>query len=164
MFRPYYVPSDTAVGTSDCSYSHTRENGVFGTGQGSVMSMYSCLRQMSCIIDAHMKRSHGTKYLDPTGSLWDLIIRVLGFVDNNNISNTGEKYESICDILKKTQDDAQFWNDLFTSSGACLELTKCFTQIIQLKFTMSGAPVIVAPEPDLNFTIIDRILDFEFLN
>ena len=108
----------TAMGVSDCSYSHTRENGVFGTGQGSVMSMYSCLMQMSCIIDAHMKRSHGAKYLDPSGSLWDLIIRVLGFVDDNNISNTGEKYETIQDILKKTQNDAHFWNDLITSSGA----------------------------------------------
>ena len=77
-----------------------------------------------------MKRAHGAKYLDPTGSLWGLIIRVLGFIDDNNISNTGEKYETILDILKKTQDDAQFWNDLITSSGACLELAKCFTQII----------------------------------
>ena len=110
-----------------------------------------------------MKRYHGAKYLGPTGSLKDLIICVLGFVDDNNISNTGEKYESICDILKKTQDDAQFWNDLITSSGAQLELTKCFTQIIQFEFTMSGAPVIVAQEPGLNFTIIDCILDFEFL-
>ena len=85
----------TAMGVSDRSYSHTRESGVFGTGQGSVMSMYSCLMQMSCIIHAHMKRSHGAKYLDPTGSLCDIIIRVLGFVDDNNISNTGEKYETI---------------------------------------------------------------------
>ena len=57
--------------------------------------MYSCLTMMSRIIDAHMKRSHGAKYSDPTGSLCDLIIRVLGFVDDNNISNTGEKYETI---------------------------------------------------------------------
>ena len=153
----------TATGVSTRSYSHTRENRVFGNGQGSVMLMYSCLMQMSCIIDAHMKRSHGAKYPDPTGSLWDLIIRVLGFVDDNNISNTGEKYKSIRDILKKTQDDAQFWNDLITSSGARLELMKCFTQIIQFEFSMSCTLVIVAPELGLNFTITDHILDFEFL-
>ena len=150
------------MGISNRSYSHTREKGVFGTGQGSVMSMYSCLMQMSCIINAHMKRSHGAKYLDPTGSLQDLIIRIFRFVDNNNISNTGEKYKSIRAILKKTQNDAQFWNNLITSSGARLKLTKCFTQIIQFEFTMSGASVIVAPEPGLNFTITDRILNFDF--
>ena len=93
----------TAMGISERSYSHTRENGVFGTGQGSVMSVYSCLMHMSPIIDAHMKRSHGAKYSDPTGSLWDLIIRVLGFVDNNNISSTGEKYESIQDIKENSR-------------------------------------------------------------
>ena len=43
-----------------------------------------------------------------TGSLWDLIICILGFVNDNNLSNTSEKYETIQDILKKTQDDAQF--------------------------------------------------------
>ena len=84
------------------------------------------------------------------------------FVDDNNISNTGEKYKTICDILKKTQDDAQFWNDLITSSGARLELAKCFTQIIQFEFTLSGAPVISAPEEGLNLTLINHILDFEF--
>ena len=51
-----------------------------------------------------------------------LIIHILGFVDDNNLSNTDEKYETIRDILKKAQDDAQFWNNLITSSGASLEL------------------------------------------
>ena len=87
--------------------------------------------KISCIVNAHMKRAHKAKYLNPTKPLRDLIIHVLGFVDNNNISNTGEKYETVCDILKKTQDNAQFWNDLITYSGVCLELAKCFTQIIQ---------------------------------
>ena len=95
--------------------------------------------------------------------LRDIIIRVLGFVDDNNISNTGEKYKTIQDILKKTQNDAQFWNDLITSSGARLELPKCFTQIIQFEFTMSGSSVIVAPELGLSFILIDCICDFEFL-
>ena len=147
------------MGISERSYSHTREHGVFGTGQGSVMSMYSCLTMMSRIIDAHMERSHGAKYSDPTGSLRDIIIRVLGFVDDNNISNTGEKYKTIRDILKKTQTDAQFWNDLITSSGARLELTKCFTQIIQFEFTLSGAPVVAPPTPEQTFIIKDRILN-----
>ena len=153
---------ETAMGISERSYSHTREHGVFVTGQGSVVSMYSCLTMISRIIDAHMQRSHGAKYSDPTGSLRDIIIRVLGFVDDNNISNTGEKYETIQNILKKTQNDAQFWNDLITSSGARFELTKCFTQIIQFEFTMSGAPVVAPPTPDQTFIIKDCILNFDF--
>ena len=43
-----------------------------------------------------------------------------------------------------------------------MELAKCFTQIIQFEFTLSGAPVISAPEEGLNFALIDRILNFEF--
>ena len=62
----------TAMGISDRSYSHTRESKVFGTRQGSVMSMYSWLMKISQLIDDHMKRSHSAKYLDPTGSLWDI--------------------------------------------------------------------------------------------
>ena len=101
------------MGVSNCSYSHTRENGVFGTGQGSVMSMYSCLMQMSRIIDAHMKRSHGAKYLDPTGSHRDLIICVLGYVDDNNISNTGEKIQI---YSKYTQENSR-WCTILERSG-----------------------------------------------
>ena len=152
----------TVMGVSDRSYSHIRESGVFETRQDNIMSISSWLMKVSCLIDAHMKHSHGAKYSNHTGSLWDIIIRILGFFDDNNLYNTGEKYETIKDILKKTQDDAQFWHNLITSSGARLELAKCFTQIIQFEFALSGAPVISVSEEGLNFTLIERILDFEF--
>ena len=152
----------TTIGIFDGSYSHNRESGFFGTGQGGVMSMYSWLMRVSQSIDSHNKNSHSAKHLDPTDSLCDIIIHILGFVDDCNLSNTGEKYETIRDILKKIHDNAQFWNNLITSSGFQLELAKYFTQTIQFKIALNVAPVISAPEEDLNFDLIDCIHDFKF--
>ena len=72
------------------------------------------------------------------------------------------KYETIRDILKKTQDNAQFWDDLIISSEAQMKLVKCFTQIIQFEFALNGEPVISSPKEDLKFDLIDCILDFKF--
>ena len=41
---------------------------------------------------------------------------MLGFVDDNNISNTGEKHESIEDVIKRTQHDAQLWNNILKAT------------------------------------------------
>ena len=78
------------MGISNRSYSHTRESGVFGTGQGSVMSMYTWLMKISGLIGVHDKYFYGAKYLDPTGSLHDIIICILRYVNDNNFSNTGK--------------------------------------------------------------------------
>ena len=50
--------------------------------------MYIWLMKVSWLIDAHDKYSHGEKYSDPTGSLHDIIIHILEFVDDNNLSNS----------------------------------------------------------------------------
>ena len=47
---------------------------------------------------------------------------MLGFVDDKNISNTGGKRESIEDIIKQTQHNAQLWNDILMATGGTLNL------------------------------------------
>ena len=86
----------------------------------------------------------------------DIIIGMLGFVDDNNISNNGEKYETLRDILNRTQNDAQLWNDILRSSGGALELTKCFLQVIYWRFSSTGAPYAGSPEEDHHIDIINR--------
>jgi hypothetical protein len=60
--------------------------------------------------DIHGKYGHGCKYEDPW-KMYSSIIGMLGFVDNNNITNNGEEWETVQDIIVRTQQDAQLWND-----------------------------------------------------
>ena len=71
---------------------------------------------------------------------------MLGFVDDNNISNTGEKHESIEDIIKRTQHDAQLWNDILKATGGTLNLLKY----------RNGALVIAAHNESWYIDIVDR--------
>ena len=66
---------------------------------------------------------------------------MLGFVDNNNISNTGGN-KSIKDVIKQTQHNAQLWNDILKAIGNTLNLLKCFFQVIATTFSQTGALVI----------------------
>ena len=69
---------------------------------------------------------------------------MLSYVDDNNISNNGVPHETIEDVIKRTQHDAQLWNDILTATGGTLNLLKCFFQVIYTVFSRSGAPVIEA--------------------
>ena len=86
----------------------------------------------------------------------DLIIGMLSFVDDCNLSNNGEKYETLRDILKRTQHDAQLWNDIIRSSGGALELSKCFMQVIYFNFATNGTSFVGPPWDDLHVEIINR--------
>ena len=60
---------------------------------------------VSIALHLHDKQRFGSQYRDPEG-VFTTIVGMLGFVDNNNISNTGEKHKSIEDVIKRTQHDA----------------------------------------------------------
>jgi hypothetical protein len=64
----------------------------------------------------HNKYGHGYKYEGPW-KLYTSIIGMLGFVDGNNITNNGEEWETVKDIIIQTQHDAQLWNDLLRATG-----------------------------------------------
>ena len=86
----------------------------------------------------------------------DIIFGMLSFVDDCNQSHNGEKYETLRDILARTQHDAQLWNDFMQSSGGALELSKCFMQVIYFKFSANGTPFVGPPRADLHAELIDR--------
>ena len=108
----------------------------------------------SRLADLFEKHGYGSTYTNPSASE-RLKIAILCFVDDTNLTNTGTKFETIQDILKRTQHDAQLWNDLLRASGGALELPKCFMQVITHSFASNGSPVVSPAHPYL-VQILDR--------
>jgi hypothetical protein len=82
---------------------------------------------------------------------------MLGFVDDNNITNNGKEWEIVNDIIVRTQHDAQLWSDLLRATGGALNLDKCFAQVLAFQFGLNGAPVIVPADKNLTITLQDRL-------
>ena len=150
----------TGIGISKETYHHSEESPAFGSGQGSAASAQGWGKIVSVLFDIHDKYGHGCKYEDPW-KLYNSIIGMLGFVDDNNITNNGEEWETVHDIIIRTQHDAQLWNDLLRATGGALNLDKCFAQVIAFQFGLNGAPVIAPADPDLTITLQDRLYDKE---
>jgi hypothetical protein len=80
----------TRIGISQETYHHSEESPAFGSGQGSAASAQGWGEIVSVLFDIHDKYGYGCKYKDPW-KLYSSIIRMLGFVDDNNITNNGEE-------------------------------------------------------------------------
>jgi hypothetical protein len=106
---------------------------------------------VSVLFNIHDKYGHGCKYED-SWKLYDSIIGMLGFVNDNNITNNGKEWETVNDIIIRTQQDAQLWNDLLLATGGALNLDKCFAQVLAFQFGLNGAPVIATADPNLTIT------------
>ena len=130
-----------ANGVSEDTYSHSSASPVFGSGQRITVSATGWGKLVSNVLEMHDKQRYESQYSDPQGTL-QTIIGMLGNVDKNNISNTGGRHESIEEVIKRTQQDAQLWNDILKSTGGTLNLLKCFFQVIPTTFTRNGATVI----------------------
>ena len=89
----------TGIGISDWHYSHSKESNIFGTGKGSVQSMYAWDMTVSQLINLQNKLGHGARYTDTTRKLKPFIVGMLSFVDDCNQSITDKKYEEISDLL-----------------------------------------------------------------
>jgi hypothetical protein len=146
----------TGIGISEETYRHSDESPAFGSGQGSGASAQGWGKLVSVLFDIHDLYGHGSKYADPW-KLYSTIIGMLGFVDDNNITNNGEEEETVSDIMIRTQHDAQLWNDLLRATGGALNLDKCFAQVLAFQFGLNGAPVIAPADPNLTITIQDRL-------
>ena len=79
------------------------------------------------------------------------------------LQNNGEEWETVHDIMKRTQHDAQLWNDLLRATGGALNLEKCFAQVIETQFNTNGAPVIAPADPTLTITLTDRLHNKEVI-
>ena len=152
----------TGIGISEETYQHSDESPAFGSGQGSGASAQGWTKLVSKLFDIHDKYGHGCKYEDPW-KLYSAIIGMLGFVDDNNITNNGEEWETVTDIIIRTQHDAQLWNDLLRATGGALNLDKCFAQVLAFQFGLNGAPVIAPADPKISIVIQDRVNNKEVI-
>jgi hypothetical protein len=141
----------TGIGISQETCSHTDESLAFGSGQGSAALAQGWGKIVSVLFNIHDKYGHGCKYEDPW-KMYSSIIGMLGFVDDNNITNNGEEWETVQDIIVRTQQDAQL-----RATGGALNLDKCFAQVLEFNFGINGAPVIAPADPNLTITLQDRL-------
>jgi hypothetical protein len=95
--------------------------------------------------------------------MYSSIIGMLGFVDDNNITNNGEEWETVNDIIIRKQQDAQLWNDLLRATGGALNLDKCFAQVLAFQFGLNGAPVIAPADKNLTIRLQDRLHNIEVI-
>ena len=137
------------------TYSHSKGSLVFGSGQRSTVSAIEWRKLVSIAMYMHDKQNCGSHYSDPEG-FFTTIIGMLWFVDDNNISNTGGKYEPKEDIIKRTQHNAQLWNDILKAIGNTLNLLKCFFQVIATTFSQTGVLVIAVHDKSWYIDTIDQ--------
>ena len=96
---------ETANGISKETYSHSPESPVYGTGQGSTTSTTGWGKLVSLALALYNKQRFSLHYSNPEGT-FKIIIGMLSYVNNNNISNNGAPHETIEDVIKRTQHDA----------------------------------------------------------
>jgi hypothetical protein len=97
----------TGIGISKETYHHSDESPAFSLGQGSAASAQGWGKIVSVQFDIHGKHGHGCKHEDQWKLYYSSIIGMLGFADDNNITNNGKEWETVNDIIIQTQHDAQ---------------------------------------------------------
>jgi hypothetical protein len=129
----------SSLKVSDTSYRHCVKFPIHGTGQGSSNSPTIWCFISSVLFQCHNERASGMLFQSPEG---DMIVRfnMVGFVDDSTCITGGNPDDTLQELLKKMQDDAQLWHDLLWCSGGKLELSKCGYHVIHYDFEDSGIP------------------------
>jgi hypothetical protein len=108
------IQTQNKIRVSDISYSHCKDNPIYGTGQGS-----SC----SPVLAAG---GNGANFVSPDANV-SVSFGAVGFVDDtteaiNDFTNDSATPSLMVDKATK---DAQRWNDLLAITGRALEIPKC---------------------------------------
>ena len=144
----------TDLGLAPTGYSHSPDNPIYGTGQGSANSSMLWLFLDSILYDCYNSQAKPAVYCTPE-QLHRISLAMAGFVDDSNgQANEFEKDEQERTwelILQHAQTNAQLWSNLLYASGGALELSKCSFHLLRWSFSVSGAPVLTVPDdiPDL---------------
>ena len=145
----------TKLGISKRYYRHTKENPIYGTGQGSAGSMAFWLLISALLFGIMRRIAHGLTFADPQ-KLLSIKRTMEGFVDDTDVAvndaASDEPYTS-AQLIQTLQTDAQHWERLLFISGGKLELTKCFFYIMIWKFCDNGLPSLT-PKTQLPHTLM----------
>jgi hypothetical protein len=136
----------TEMGLATSGSSHSRDKPVYGTGQGSANSPAIWCFVSSILFDSYESIAHLATYSNPSGDK-NLALGMIGFVDDcNGQTNSFHKEETgdtVKGLLQQTSLNAQAWSSLLRASGGALEMSKCSCHVLQWKFAMNGAPVLL---------------------
>jgi hypothetical protein len=90
-----------------------------------------------CILRAHGKKGHGTKFLCPITKLQNHLSAIL-YVDDTDILDIDlTKDERVKDVHHAIQESVNSWGNLLIATGGVLQLNKCFFSIISFNWTNS---------------------------
>ena len=135
----------TEMGLSETSYSHSEHFPIYGTGQGSGNSPMIWCFISSLLYECYGTTTHAATYYNPDHTnpiRWSMI----GFVDDSNgqvnVFSEEDSVNSLAEMHKRAQHNAQEWAKLLGATGGALELPKCSYHLLYWRFSIQGAPVL----------------------
>ena len=140
----------TELGVSETGYSHSNEQPIYGTGQGSGNSPMIWCFLSSILFDCYDELAFSATYCHPDRS-HNMNLGMVGFVDDSNGQTNDfmqtESSLTLPNTLHKLRYNAQVWSNLLGASGGALELSKCSCHLVDWKFGEHGDPVMVNTRP-----------------
>jgi hypothetical protein len=109
-----------------------------GMCQGNGASPAGWAVMSICILNAHGKKGHGTKFICPVTKLEKHLSAIL-YVDNMDILHIDlTQNERVNEVHKRIQESVNSWGNLLIATGGALQPAKCFYSIISFKWDNSA--------------------------
>ena len=149
----------TELGISAHGYTHSDEQPIYGTGQGSGNSPMIWCFLSSVLFNCYDELAYAAQYCNPDRS-HQINLGMIGFVDDSNGQTNdfmhNESTTTLPKMMHKLRHNAQAWADLLGASGGALELSKCSCHLMEWKFGKSGDPVLVGTRPSVHSPVAVR--------
>jgi hypothetical protein len=102
---------------------------IHGVGQGGTESPAFRLLVSSALFDWYQKKAQGMTMTDPNGTI-NLRQWLEAIVDDTSMFTKTPEFESLPNLVTHLESDAQYWENLLSLSGGCLEFSKCFYYLL----------------------------------
>ena len=133
----------TQLGTSQCSYTHTRKL-LYGIGQGVGNSPAVWVLLSTTMFSLYSSQAHGAHFYHLSKTLHSQVDMV-GFIDDTSGSINEFLDPNLHEpeyYIKLAMHDAQLWNNILCLSGGALQAAKCSYHLLYFNFTSVGIPYI----------------------
>ena len=140
----------TELGLAPTGYTHTENQPIYGTGQGSANSPTIWCFLSSSLFDCYDQVAHSASYVSPASS--DSVqLGMIGFVDDcngqTNLFDADGSPQTVNTLVSHATQNAQNWNDILAASGGALEISKTSCHVLEWIFAVNGAPVLAPLNP-----------------
>jgi hypothetical protein len=113
----YYIQLGTVVTTQ--YYGDTIKEKIFGTGQGSDCSPHIWILLSSELFTLYTENAQGSQFITPYGDHITSLY-LTAYVDDVNTHHSFTSQNTILQMIYKTSNKAQKWNDILHVSGGKL--------------------------------------------